>query len=203
MFVSKHLFTMKNRFFTFFEKNFFHRSRYKYFLYFCIVNDINKMDTIKDCQKANELLKLENQLCFRLYTAARLTVGAYHPYLDPLGITYPQYLVLLVLWEKDNQPVCDIAKTLLLDTNTVTPLLQRMEKAGVLTRTKGKTDTRQRIVSLTRKGKAMHDQAKQIPDCLRRDVAMKMGDEEEILQMIPTLDKLIEGLKRTNKQQNK
>lgn len=172
-------------------------------MYFCIVNDINKMDTIKDCQKANELLKLENQLCFRLYTAARLTVGAYHPYLDPLGITYPQYLVLVVLWEKDNQPVCDIAKTLLLDTNTVTPLLQRMEKAGVLTRTKGKTDTRQRIVSLTRKGKAMHDQAKQIPNCLRRDVAMKMGDEEEILQMIPTLDKLIEGLKRTNKQQNK
>lgn len=184
----------------FLKKNIFHRSRYKYFFVFLYRERHKKMDTIKDCQKANELLKLENQLCFRLYTAARLTVGAYHPYLDPLGITYPQYLVLLVLWEKDNQPVCDIAKTLLLDTNTVTPLLQRMEKAGVLTRTKGKTDTRQRIVSLTRKGKAMHDQAKQIPDCLRRDVAMKMGDEEEILQMIPTLDKLIEGLKRTNKQ---
>ena len=56
-----------------------------------------------------EQLKLDNQLCFRLYTAARLTIGAYHPYLDPLGITYPQYLVLLVLWEQDKQPVNDIA----------------------------------------------------------------------------------------------
>ena len=62
----------------------------------------------------DEQFKLENQLCFRLYTAARLTMGAYHPYLDPLGITYPQYLVLLVLWEKDHQPVCDIGKRLFL-----------------------------------------------------------------------------------------
>ena len=108
---------------------------------------------------AYKQLELDNQLCFRLYTAARLTVGAYHPYLDPLGITYPQYLVMLVLWEKDKQPVCDIAKRLLLDTNTVTPLLQRMEKADLVTRTRGKEDTRQRIVSLTKKGLEMQEQA--------------------------------------------
>lgn len=141
-------------------------------------------------------LKLENQLCFRLYTAARLTMGAYHPYLDPLGLTYPQYLVMLVLWEQDRQPVCDIAKKLLLDTNTVTPLLQRMEKSGLIVRTKGKEDTRQRIVSLTQKGKDLYMQAKPIPSCLSRDVALKTGEEEEILTMIPTLDKLIESLKR-------
>ncbi len=141
-------------------------------------------------------LKLENQLCFRLYTAARLTMGAYHPYLDPLGLTYPQYLVMLVLWEQDRQPVCDIAKKLLLDTNTVTPLLQRMEKSGLIVRTKGKEDTRQRIVSLTQKGKDLYMQAKPIPSCLSHDVALKTGEEEEILTMIPTLDKLIEGLKR-------
>ena len=141
-------------------------------------------------------LKLENQLCFRLYTAARLTMGAYHPYLDPLGLTYPQYLVMLVLWEQDRQPGCDIAKKLLLDTNTVTPLLQRMEKSGLIVRTKGKEDTRQRIVSLTQKGKDLYMQAKPIPSCLSRDVALKTGEEEEILTMIPTLDKLIEGLKR-------
>ena len=144
-------------------------------------------------------LKLENQLCFRLYTAARLTMGAYHPYLDPLGITYPQYLVMLVLWEQDKQPVCDIAKKLLLDTNTVTPLLQRMEKAGFISRAKGKEDTRQRIVSLTKKGKALQEKAKPIPDCLLNDVALKTGEEEDMLKMIPTLDKLIEGLKRTKK----
>lgn len=141
-------------------------------------------------------MKLENQLCFRLYTAARLTMGAYHPYLDPLGITYPQYLVMLVLWEQDRLPVCDIAKILFLDTNTVTPLLQRMKKSGWIVRTKGKEDTRQRIVSLTKKGKELYKQAKHIPECLSRDVVLKTGEEEEILMMIPTLDKLIEGLKK-------
>ena len=148
---------------------------------------------------AYEQLKLDNQLCFRLYTAARLTIGAYHPYLDPLGITYPQYLVMLVLWEQNKQPVCDIAKSLLLDTNTVTPLLQRMEKMGLVKRTQGKEDTRQRIVSLTKKGKALQEKAKPIPDCLRNDVALKTGEEEEILSIIPALDVLIDGLKKVKK----
>ena len=146
-----------------------------------------------------EHMKLENQLCFRLYTAARLTMGAYHPYLDPLRITYPQYLVLLVLWEKDSQPVMDIAHKMLLDSNTITPLLQRMEKSGLINRTKGKEDTRQRIVSLTEKGRAMYEQTKHIPECLSNDVVLKTGDEEEILRMIPTLDKLIDGLKKMEK----
>ena len=146
-----------------------------------------------------EQLKLDNQLCFRLYTAARLTMGAYHPYLDPLGITYPQYLVLLVLWEQDKQPVNDIAHKLFLETNTVTPLLQRMEKAGLVKRAKGKEDTRQRIVSLTKKSIEMREQAKHIPECLSADIIKNEGSVEEIAQMIPTLDKLIQGLKQTSK----
>ena len=146
-----------------------------------------------------EQLKLDNQLCFRLYTAARLTMGAYHPYLDPLGITYPQYLVLLVLWEQDKQPVNDIAHKLFLETNTVTPLLQRMEKAGLVKRAKGKEDTRQRIVSLTKIGIEMREQAKHIPECLSADIIKNEGSVEEIAQMIPTLDKLIQGLKQTSK----
>ena len=150
-----------------------------------------------------EQLKLDNQFCFRLYTAARLTIGAYHPYLDPLGITYPQYLVLLVLWEKDKQPVNDIAHKLLLETNTVTPLLQRMEKAGVVKRTKGKEDSRQRIVSLTKKGIAMREQAKHIPECLSADIIKSEGSVEEIAQLIPTIDKLIKRLKQNNQQLNK
>ncbi|MDY6464207.1 MAG: MarR family transcriptional regulator, partial [Bacteroidales bacterium] len=72
-----------------------------------------------------EAYLLDNQLCFRLYTASRLLTQAYHPLLSEQGLTYPQYLVLLVLWEKDGQPVNDIAKRLCLETNTVTPLLQR------------------------------------------------------------------------------
>lgn len=145
-----------------------------------------------------EQLKLDNQLCFRLYTASRLTTGAYHPYLEPLGITYPQYLVLLVLWEKDRQPVNDIARRLMLETNTVTPLLQRMEKAGLIVRTKGQEDSRQRIVSLTQKGIEMREQAKHIPECLITDIIQKTGEEDEFAKMIPSLDKLIEGLKQTN-----
>ena len=145
-----------------------------------------------------EQLKLDNQLCFRLYTASRLTTGAYHPYLEPLGITYLQYLVLLVLWEKDRQPVNDIARRLMLETNTVTPLLQRMEKAGLIVRTKGQEDSRQRIVSLTKKGIEMREQAKHIPECLATDIIQKTGEEEEFAKMIPSLDKLIEGLKQTN-----
>ena len=144
----------------------------------------------------DEQFKLENQLCFRLYTAARLTMGAYHPYLDPLGITYPQYLVLLVLWEKDKRPVCDIGKRLFLETNTVTPLLQRMEKAGLLTRTRGKEDTRQRIVSLTAKGRALKEQASNIHVSMRKEVTLESGEEEE---MISSLDKLIEELQKLNK----
>ena len=104
-------------------------------------------------------LQLDNQVCFRLYTAARLITQAYTPMLTELGITYPQYLVLMVLWEKDNQPVNDIAHRLLLETNTVTPLLQRMEKQGIVSRKKGEQDKRQQIVSLTKKGKEMEEQA--------------------------------------------
>ena len=79
-----------------------------------------------------EQLKLENQLCFRLYTASRLITQAYHPLLSRIGLTYPQYLVMMVLWEQDGQPVNDIAKRLYLETNTVTPLLKRMEAEGFL-----------------------------------------------------------------------
>ena len=144
-----------------------------------------------------EQLKLDNQLCFRLYTAARLTTGAYHPYLAPLGITYSQYLVLLVLWENGSLPVNDIARRLMLETNTITPLLQRMEKAALVKRTKGKEDSRQRIVSLTKKGTALREQAKHIPECLSAEIVKKMGSADDIVRMVPVLDKLIEGLKQT------
>lgn len=104
-----------------------------------------------------------------------------------MGITYPQYLVLLVLWERDNQPVNDIAHKLMLETNTVTPLLQRMEKAGLINRIQGKEDARQRIVSLTSKGVAMQEQAKHIPECLATEIVAKTGEEETFVQMIPVL----------------
>lgn len=138
-------------------------------------------------------LKLDNQLCFRLYTASRLVAGAYAPHFESLGITYPQYLVLLVLWEKDHQPVNDIAKRLLLETNTVTPLLQRMEKIGLIERKKGEADSRQRIVSLTQKAIDMEQVAKDIPNKLSETVTNYV-DVDELIALMPTIDKLIEGL---------
>ncbi len=141
-----------------------------------------------------EQLKLDNQLCFRLYTASRLVAGAYGPYFEQLGITYPQYLVLLVLWEKDHQPVNDIAKRLLLETNTVTPLLQRMEKAGLIDRKRGEKDTRQRIVSLTDRAIRMREEAIDIPANLSMEIA-RFVPIDDLTALIPVLDKLIQGLR--------
>ena len=145
-------------------------------------------------------LQLDNQICFRLYTATRLITQAYTPMLNELGITYPQYLVLMVLWEKDNQPVNDIAHRLLLETNTVTPLLQRMEKLGIVTRKKGEQDKRQQIVSLTEKGRAMEDQAyNSIPkgmDDIFSACPLKPKDYPRLAQ---ELDSIIETLKNREK----
>lgn len=141
-----------------------------------------------------EQLKLDNQLCFRLYTASRLVTQAYHPFLEPLNLTYPQYLVLMVLWENDCQPVNDIAKRLMLETNTVTPLVQRMERQGIVLRKRGKIDTRQRLVCLTDKGKALEQQAKDVPVCLSGKLCELGADTDEMMQMMTSLDKFIELL---------
>ncbi len=141
-----------------------------------------------------EQLKLDNQLCFRLYTAARLITQAYYPYFEPLGITYPQYLVLLALWEKDRQPVNDIARLLHLETNTVTPLIQRMERQGLVTRVKGEKDSRQRLVCLTDMGKALEEKAKTVPTCMGNMLLNKLDNPDSLTQIIPALDKLIKAL---------
>jgi DNA-binding MarR family transcriptional regulator len=142
-------------------------------------------------------LQLDNQICFRLYTAARLVTQAYTPLLTALGITYPQYLVLMVLWENDNQPVNDIAHRLYLETNTVTPLLQRMEKLGIVSRKKGKEDKRQQIVSLTKKGKELEEQAfAQVPSGMNEQMSacpMKVDDYQRLAQ---ELDSIINTLKK-------
>ncbi|MCI6159946.1 MAG: MarR family transcriptional regulator [Prevotellaceae bacterium] len=143
---------------------------------------------------AHEQLKLENQLCFRFYTASRLITQAYRPYLDRLGITYPQYLVLMVLWEKDSQPVNDIAQRLHLETNTATPLIQRMEREGIVTKAKNAKDGRQTIVSLTEKGKVMEAEAADIPSCMGNDFVKCDLDVDNLASLIPVLDNLIEKL---------
>ncbi|MDD6002869.1 MAG: MarR family transcriptional regulator [Bacteroidales bacterium] len=142
-------------------------------------------------------LKLDNQICFRLYSASRLITQAYTPMLTALGITYPQYLVLMVLWEKDNQPVNDIAHRLILETNTVTPLIQRMEKQGLITRKQGDKDKRQQIVSLTLSGKEMEERAYQlIPPAMLGKLSacpLQLDDYQNLAQ---ELDSIINTLKK-------
>ena len=113
-------------------------------------------------QNDNALL-LDNQLCFRLYAATRAVTQAYQPLLAPLGLTYPQYLVMLVLWEKDGLSVKEIGDRLLLDSGTLTPLLKRMEGMGLVCRTRSKRDERMITIDLTEKGKAMKADAAEIP----------------------------------------
>ena len=139
---------------------------------------------------------LENQLCFRLYTASRLMTKVYHPLLSEHGLTYPQYLVLLVLWEKDKQPVNDIAKRLCLETNTITPLLQRMEKEGVLTRSKGTKDARQMIVALTKKGKELQDKLAEVPSTVGNAVICEGVMPETAPDLFKMLDDMIAKLKK-------
>ena len=141
-------------------------------------------------------LRLDNQICFRLYTAARLVTQKYTPILADLGITYPQYLVLMVLWEKDNQPVNDIARRLLLETNTVTPLLQRMERQGVVVRKKGEHDKRQQIVSLTDKGRLLEEEAyARIPSGMGKQMAACPLGMEDYERLAQDLDAIIGALK--------
>ncbi|MBP5189543.1 MAG: MarR family transcriptional regulator [Bacteroidales bacterium] len=142
-----------------------------------------------------EQLKLDNQLCFRLYTVSRLITQAYRPLLEPLGLTYPQYLVLMVLWERDNQLVSDITHRLMLDTNTVTPLLQRMEREGLLVRTRGIADGRQTLVSLTHKGKHLEEKAKDVPSCMADNLRCGSSDVERYASLVTSLDEMIETIK--------
>lgn len=142
-----------------------------------------------------EEFKLENQLCFRLYTASRLITQAYHPLLSAHRITYPQYLVLLVLWEKDAQPVNDIAKRLFLETNTVTPLLQRMEKEGIISRSRGREDARQIIVSLTPKGEQLQTDLSDVPFEIGKSVMCDSINPQTVPDLYRMLDEMIDKLK--------
>ena len=108
-------------------------------------------------------LKLENQLCFPLYAAARKVTALYTPLLKPLGLTYTQYLVMMVLWEQDGLRIGEIGERLCLDTGTLTPLLKKMEQEDLLSRTRSAEDERAVIIRLSEKGKALEEKAAHIP----------------------------------------
>ena len=118
----------------------------------------------------HEAMKLANQLCFPLYAAARNVTNLYTPWLKPLGLTYTQYIVFLVLWEKDGVSVTEIGQKLMLDNGTLSPLLKKMEQAGFVERSRCRKDDRVVEIRLTEAGKALQEKAKDIPrrvaDCI-------------------------------------
>jgi DNA-binding MarR family transcriptional regulator len=140
---------------------------------------------------AYEQLKLENQICFPVYAASRLITREYQPYLEELGLTYPQYLVLLVLWEQDELTVNDIAKKLILNTNTLTPLLKRMEAQGLLTRVRSRQDERKVIVCLTEAGQEMQAKAAGIPERLVTGLSGGPMTSADVIQLKQQLDSLV------------
>lgn len=128
----------------------------------------------------DESLKLENQLCFPLYAASRMVTKCYQPVLDDLGITYPQYLVLMVLWENDGVNLSEISTKLKLQSNTVTPLLKRMEEVGLIKRVRSDQDQRSITISLEDMGKDMKSKAVLLQDRLSSHIGITMDEAQQL-----------------------
>ncbi len=139
-------------------------------------------------------LQLSNQVCFPIYSVSRLITKAYKPYLEEMGITYPQYLVLMVLWENNSLTVNQIGEQLLLNTNTLSPLLKRMETSGIIARNRSENDERSVIVQLTEKGKQLKVNAKPIPEKLLKILVNENIKLNEVLQLKDMLNQWIEIL---------
>ncbi|GGZ32689.1 MarR family transcriptional regulator [Echinicola pacifica] len=144
-------------------------------------------------EKSPSNLLLENQLCFPLYAASRLMIKAYQPHLSKLDLTYPQYLVMLVLWEKDKLTVTEISKLLLLESNTLTPLLKRMEEKGLISRQRDTMDERKVFVMLSTDGRAMRQDAACIPTAILKEVDVL--SIEEMKELYSHLGKVLNHLR--------
>ncbi len=122
-------------------------------------------------------LRLDNQLCFGLYAAANAIIRAYRPLLAELGVTYPQYLVLMALWEDDRQTVSELGRCLMLDSGTLTPLLKRMEAAGIVDRRRRTRDEREVEIALTERGRCLRENAVDV----RRDIVAQLGMSDAVI----------------------
>jgi MarR family transcriptional regulator, organic hydroperoxide resistance regulator len=134
-------------------------------------------------------IRLNNQLCFPLYALSRQITGFYRPLLEQLGVTYPQYLVMMVLWEMESTSVKQLGQMLWLDSGTLTPLLKRMEANGLIARERSSEDERSVIVSITDKGRLLEREAEKIPTHIK--CRLKMSDYE-IITLRDHLKKILE-----------
>ncbi|MEC3956671.1 MarR family transcriptional regulator [Nocardia sp. CDC153] len=134
---------------------------------------------------------LENQLCFALYAASRAMTAMYRPKLDSLGVTYPQYLVLLALWQRDGRTVGDLCSALELDSGTLSPLLKRLESAGFVARRRSTADERRVEITLTERGRELRSAACHIPGQSEEITGMSL---DELSELRTTLRRLTEAL---------
>lgn len=145
-----------------------------------------------------EAMKLSNQMCFPLYAASRSVTSLYTPYLKPLGLTYTQYLVLLVLWERDGISVSEICDELMLDSGTLSPLLKKLQQAGYIQKERSTSDDRIVIITLTEEGRALQERAKDVP----RNVAQCIDLPPEKARMLYELLYELLGNQEVGKAQN-
>lgn len=134
-------------------------------------------------EKEYNPLKLENQLCFPLYACSKEVVKRYKPFLDKLDLTYTQYITMMVMWEKKSINVKELGECLFLDSGTLTPLLKKLENKGYIKRERSKTDERNLIVSITKKGKDLRDDALEVPKQMGKCVNLS-GEEAKQLYML-------------------
>lgn len=139
-------------------------------------------------------LKLENQICFPIYSTSKLLTKAYKPFLDEMGLTYPQYLVLMVLWEEDGLSVNAISEKLMLNTNTLSPLLKRMEKMELLQRQRSPKDERSVLLNLTKKGAELKSLARPVPEKLLGALLNENIELNDVLQLKEMLNEWIKVL---------
>ncbi|MBB3227221.1 DNA-binding MarR family transcriptional regulator [Luteibacter sp. Sphag1AF] len=132
-------------------------------------------------------LRLDDQLCFALYAASRAMTATYRRLLEDMGLTYPQYVAMLALWERDGLTVSELGEKLLLDSGTLTPLLKRLEAAGLVRRVRRPEDERSVLVSLTDEGRALHERAQSIPSQLLCQTGMATDDVIQLREELKIL----------------
>ena len=145
-------------------------------------------------QKEYKELRLENQLCFPLYACAKEVTRRYKPFLDPLGLTYTQYITMMVLWEKKEVRVKDLGEVLYLDSGTPTPLLKRLEQKGLITRSRYQDDERALCVQITDLGETLQEKAKSVPEEMRACLPLS-AKEMQVLKKL--LDRTLSAIEKS------
>ena len=145
------------------------------------------MSSNKKTLTTDSALLLDNQLCFALYSTSLAMTKLYKPLLEEMGLTYPQYLVMLVLWEQDDMAVSELGSRLYLDSGTLTPLLKRMEVAGVLTRRRSTDDERRVHIVLTEAGRKLKSRAARIPGCVLQAAQCPLPELVSLTQQVQAL----------------